>query len=81
MSKYRRTYFHKRVTMGHGWVARWPDGTLGWLMPTHLGQGNNTPERQDWWPDQVDLVLCKITVEVVRRKDGRVIGRREDRAT
>ena len=76
MSKYRPTSFGKEVTVGYGWVARWEDGTLGYLLPNHLGSGTNTPAAEDWVPPNEEMVLCKITVEVQPRKDGRLTTRK-----
>lgn len=76
MSKYRRTRYGKKKTVGYGWVGRWRDGRLGWVLPDHLGCGTNQPYDRDYLRPDDKLVLCKITVEVVSRSDGRCIGTR-----
>jgi hypothetical protein len=75
MSKYRKTELGEDKTVGYGWVARWRDGSLGYILPDHLGHGNNKPAQKDWFPPGMKGVLCKITVEVVGRSDGRRIGK------
>ncbi len=75
MSKYRKTVFGEDKTVGHGWVAIWADGTLGHILPSSLGHGNNMPDWEPWMGANTELVLCKITVEVERRSDGRLIAK------
>lgn len=75
MSKNRRTSYGKDKTVGYGWVARWRDDeTLGWLLPEHLPPWNSQP-RPTNYNAGTKLVLCRITVEVVKRSDGKSIGR------
>lgn len=73
MAKYRRTKFGMKKSVGYGFVGKWRDGTLGWCLPKHLAQGNNTPDIEPWNQNE-KAVLCKITVEKVMRKDGREIA-------
>jgi len=69
--------------IGRGYVGRWRDGTLGWCMPSHMS-GIRTAdgpsevfERNAREGDRV--VLCEITVRVVRDSLGREITRKAKR--
>ena len=68
-------------TVGYGFVGEWNDGTLGWNLPQHVDDSPCAREPSDHWQaaglDWNDrAVLCKITVEAVRDKRGRLVTRR-----
>lgn len=81
MSKSNRARGTKK-TVGYGFVGRWMDGTLGWWLPNHIsGMPRERAEPynpclDDLYNKPENLVLCKITVEQVFGKNGRVIGRK-----
>lgn len=70
-------------------VGLWHDGTPGWMMPEYLDGNRHSPSRsykhselakshpESYWDDP--LVLVKVTLEVVRDKNGRPIMRRPKR--
>ncbi|MHA1573257.1 MAG: hypothetical protein ACTSX8_04625 [Alphaproteobacteria bacterium] len=66
-------------TVGFGWVGRWDDGTIGWILPAvltgHVGNINTPPHNSYAGPD-VRLVKCRITIEVIKDKRGRPITRK-----
>lgn len=66
----------------YGFVGAWRDGTLGWLMPEHIyGWGEKVsrkfPDRpaKTFLNEPQRLVLCEITVKVVKNKKGKPIVR------
>lgn len=69
-------------TVGYVYVGRWSDETLGWIIPKHVyGWGKNLPSipklsEMGEWARDAELVKCKITLEVVKGKNGKPIKRR-----
>lgn len=71
----------ERKTVGYGYVGRWRDGTLGWMLPAHLGGYARPAEPPSDLFQQIALpkdrvVLCRITVEVIKDSLGREITRK-----
>lgn len=66
---------------GFGFVGRWCDGTLGWVLPSHLnGNGRRCPDRIQGRYSSFSVgersYLCKITIRQVLDSRGRPIVRR-----
>ena len=68
----------KTKTVGYGWVGKWRDGTLGWIMPRHVnGLSLRVPEYPadiNFVSDEDQFTLCKITVEEVPGKRRQKMG-------
>ncbi len=65
--------------VGFGWVGRWSDGTIGWILPDHLlcyPKGTEAPDHRPYVDPDKRLVRCRITVEVLKDRCGRPITRR-----
>ena len=66
-------------TTGKGWVGRWRDGSVGWVMPEHLkgySYGSaDAPHTRRYIEADDKFYLCKITVHVLKDKKGRPITR------
>lgn len=65
----------KRKSSGYGYVGMWthPEG-LGWCLPPHLLKYGAEKPANDWHRNE-PLYLCKITVQMVKDKNGRPIVR------
>lgn len=65
-------------TTGRGWVGRWRDGGIGWVMPAHLtGRGIDRPSTDlRYVSDEDTFILCEITVKMVKNKNGKPITRK-----
>ena len=65
--------------VGFGWVGRWNDGSIGWVLPDHLACHSGeteAPFRRCCVSPDTRLVRCRITIEVLKDKKGRPITRR-----
>lgn len=65
---------NKDITVGLGYVALWSDGSPGWMVPRYLHHSKGMPtvaEATPWLNKNVDLVRCRITIEILRDKKGR----------
>jgi hypothetical protein len=77
---------NKNKTVSYGYVGRWHDGSLGWVMPKFLSDNYGpkhpaVPRLQDnpfvsAFEDVPLFEKCKITIEVVKNKKGKAIRRR-----
>jgi hypothetical protein len=71
-----------RGTVGRGYVGAWNDGRLGWFLPDHLEpstshlSADKAASHPDWSNIGVPSYLCKITIEPITTKAGRLIVRR-----
>ena len=69
----------EKKSVGYGFVGVWQDGKLGWYMPRHLAghsRKNCEPPADGETQKGTTAYLCKITVELVKAKNGRLITRR-----
>lgn len=81
--KRKRGKSGKDKSVAYGWVGRWWNGTIGWILPTHLDpSGGNYPDfenqkyvRAARFRENNELIFCKITVEVIKR-NGKPVRRR-----
>lgn len=64
-----------RVTM-IGWSGRWSNGQIGWRTSTFVASGASGLEDAQRAVTRCDFERVRITVEVVRRSDGRRIVKR-----
>jgi hypothetical protein len=78
----------KDKTTGYGFVGRWRDGTLGWILPDYLSgysRGSYTEPPSPRFHKSarpIDrAVLCRITIEVVKDSRGRSIVRKPKKPT
>ena len=79
----------KRV-VGYGWCGQWHDGSLGFLMSTHIANGKRNAEPLSAEQRESlsgvsrtyatsDFYKVRVTVEIVKNKRGKAIVRRVDR--
>lgn len=61
----------------HSWVGKWKDGTLGWGLSPFLDSKYVTPGRAPFPLAKGEKCYkVKVTVEIVKDKNGRPIVRR-----
>lgn len=62
--------------IGYGWVGRWKDGSLGWVLPDHMDNQSNRPDTsRSYIPDDCKLEYCRIEIVAKRNILGRPIRR------
>lgn len=70
-----------RKTVGYGYVGVWRDGDLGWVLPwcvTGKSDARNPtyPSENHFVSDEDVFYKCRITVELVKGKNGKPIRRK-----
>lgn len=68
-----------KKTVGYGYVAVWRNGKLGWGVPRYVtGNGPRYPNHLEVTKSQDGewSYKCKITIELVKGKNGKPIRRK-----
>ena len=84
--KEKKNKLKTKKRTAYAFVGLWHDGTPGWMMPEYLSGNRHSPSRSygheklakehpETYLDD-PLVLVKVTLEIVKDKNGRPIMRR-----
>lgn len=78
--KRKRAKNRDRV-VGVGYVGRWGDGSIGWGLPNFLSGLAGHVEAPGYFFEEHSIsgdraIRCRITVEVLRDKRGRLVTRK-----